>query len=288
MTGRPGAGALSVCIPAYEAERTLEATMDSVLSQDVDMEVLVLDNASADRTGDIARSFHDARVRVVRNDRVLDIGANWNAAVRASTGALVKVVCADDLLRPGALVGQCAFFDDADVAVVASRFEVIDEGGAVKETGLGLPGLLGRRHGRELAGVIVRRGPAEFGPTAAATFRRDLFDLVGGFRGDLVFPMDVDLFARIGAHGAFHGIASVDAAWRDSTFNLCSRTSSYSKLTELVRLHHRLGSELPELVTAADVLAGDTRILLAAMTRLRIRAAGVTEQLRRREHAPTA
>lgn len=274
--------ALSVCIPAYEAARTLETTMRSILDQDEDMEVLVLDNASTDGTGDIARSFRDDRVRVVSNDRVLAIGDNWNAAVRASSGRLVKVVCADDVLRPGALAGQRAVLDDADVAVVSSKFEVIDEQGEVKETGLGLPGLLGRRGGQELAGVIVRRGPAEFGPTAATTFRRDLFDRVGGFRGDLVFPMDVDLFARMGAHGDFHGVPTIDAAWRDSSFNLCSRTSSYSKLSESVRMHHRLAREIPALVSTSDVLVGDGRILGAVLTRLRSRAGSVVDRVLRR------
>lgn len=273
---------LSVCIPAYEAARTLETTMSSVLDQDEDMEVLVLDNASTDGTGDIARSFRDDRVTVVSNDRVLAIGDNWNAAVRASSGRLVKVVCADDVLRPGALAGQRAVLDDANVAVVSSKFEVIDEQGEVKETGLGLPGLLGRRGGQELAGIIVRRGPAEFGPTAATTFRRDLFDRVGGFRGDLVFPMDVDLFARMGAHGDFHGVPTIDAAWRDSSFNLCSRTSSYSKLSESVRMHHRLAREIPALVSTSDVLVGDGRILGAVLTRLRSRAGSVVDRVLRR------
>lgn len=273
---------LSVCIPAYEAGRTLETTLRSVLDQDVEMEVLVLDNASTDETGAIARSFDDPRVRVERNRQVLPIGDNWNAVVRRSTGRLVKVVCADDVIRPGALAGQQEVLADPAVSVVSSRFEVIDEDGAVKETGLGLPGLLGRRAGKDLAGVIVRRGPAEFGPTAATMFRRDLYDRVGGFRGDLVFPMDVDLFARMGVHGDFHGVESVDAAWRDSTFNLCSRTSSYSKLSESVRLHHRLAREMPGFVSLRDVVAGDRRILDAVLIRLQVRAGAMMRGLRRR------
>lgn len=273
---------LSVCIPAYQAGRTLGTTLRSVLTEDVDMEVLVLDNASTDDTGEIARSFDDPRVRVERNRRLLSIGDNWNAVVRRSTGRLVKVVCADDVVRPGALAGQQAVLDDPAVSVVSSRFEVIDEDGAVKETGLGLPGLLGRRPGKDLAGVIVRRGPAEFGPTAATMFRRDLYDRVGGFRGDLVFPMDVDLFARMGAFGDFHGVDTVDAAWRDSTFNLCSRTSSYSKLSESMRMHHRLAREMPDYVRPSDVVAGDRRLLGAVLTRVQVRAGAVMRGLRRR------
>ncbi|MFI9508330.1 glycosyltransferase family 2 protein [Nocardia sp. NPDC052566] len=262
---------LSICVPAYNSARTLATTLRSVLDQDADFELLVLDNASTDDTGEIARSFGDSRIRVLRNDSVLPIGDNWNRAIRASTGTLVKVVCADDVLRPGALAAQLAVMADGSVAICSGRFEVIDEQGELLETGLGLAGLLGRRDARTLARTIVRLGPAEFGPTAAAMFYREHFDKVGGLRGDLVFPMDVDLFARVCSFGEFHGMTDIVAAWRNSSFNLCSQTSTVSKLTDMYRFHHRIAGDHPELVGRGDVLAGDTRLVRAALHRLRVR-----------------
>ncbi|WP_282778789.1 glycosyltransferase family 2 protein [Nocardia sp. CC201C] len=262
---------LSVCVPAYNSARTLETTLRSILDQDVEMEVVVLDNASTDETSTIAKSFDDARVRLHRNEQTLPIGENWNRVVSLSTGKLVKVVCADDILLPGALAAQQAVMADNSIAICSSTFQVIDEAGRVEETDLGLPGLLGEHSARTLMRVIVRKGPAEFGPTAAATFRRADFDRVGGFRGDLVFPMDVDLFARVSAFGAFYGMPQLTAAWRNSSFNLCSSTSTVSKLTEMLRFHHRLGAEYPHLVRRGDVLAGDLRLARAAFERLRIR-----------------
>ncbi|QIS11952.1 glycosyltransferase [Nocardia arthritidis] len=262
---------LSVCVPAYNAERTLETTLRSMLDQDADFELLVLDNASSDATGEIARSVADPRIRVLRNDIVLTIGDNWNRAIAASTGELVKVVCADDVLRPGALAAQLAVMADDSIAISAGRFEVIGESDELLETGLGLAGLLGMRTPKTLARTIVRRGPAEFGPTAAAMFYREHFDKVGGLRGDLVFPMDVDLFARVASFGMFYGMTEILAAWRNSSFNLCSRTSTVSKLTDMLRFHHRIAADYPELVGRGDVLAGDARLVGAALHRLRVR-----------------
>ncbi|WP_280429222.1 glycosyltransferase family 2 protein [Nocardia brasiliensis] len=263
---------LSVCVPAYNSARTLATTLRSVLDQDAEFELVVLDNASTDDTGAIARSFEDPRIRVLRNDAVLPIGDNWNKVIRASRGDLVKVVCADDVLRPGALAAQLAVMaDDPGITISSSRFEVIDEDGALLETGLGLPDLLGRQTARALARAIVRRGPADFGPTAAAMFYRKHFDLVGGLRGDLVFPMDVDLFARVSSFGVFFGMTEILAAWRNSSFNLCSRTSTVSKLTDMYRFHHRIAGDYPNLVSRGDVLAGDTRLARAALYRLRVR-----------------
>jgi glycosyltransferase involved in cell wall biosynthesis len=266
---------VSICVPALNAARTLDATMHSVLDQDVDVEVLVLDNASTDPTGEIARSFDDPRVRVARNDEVMTIGDNWNKAVALSAGRLVKVVCADDLLMPGSIQAQADVLGDPRIALTSARFEVIDEVGELLETGLGIPGLDGEQTPRALVRAIVRRGPADFGPTAGTMFRREHFDRVGGFRGDLVFPMDVDLFARVCVFGLFYGMPDLVAAWRDSAFNLCSRTSSWSKLTDMLRFHHRIAKDFPELVSVGDVVAGDARLVRAGLERLSVRSRAV-------------
>ena len=268
---------ISVCVPAYNAARTLEYTLRSVLSQDVDLQVTVLDNASNDGTGDLAYSFGDPRVQVHRNDTVLPIGENWNRVVGLSTSPLVKIVCADDLVAPDSLARQVEVMSDPTVAIVSGRFNVIDEEGVTRVEGLGLPGLIGRHDARTAMATIVRHGPADFGPTAGATFRREHYDRVGGLRGDLVFPMDVDLFARVTEFGSFVGLPDRVASWRDSTFNLCSQTSSWSKLTEMVRFHHRLGRDHPQFVSPADVLAGDVRVVRAGLERLHVRLRSLTK-----------
>ncbi|TLG05314.1 glycosyltransferase [Nocardia cyriacigeorgica] len=273
---------LSVCVPSYNAGRTLATTMRSILSQDVDFELIVVDNASTDATADIAASFDDKRIRIFRNDEILPIGDNWNRAVALSTGRLVKIVCADDVLRPDALACQLEVMRDERVAICSARFDVIDEQDGVQESGLGLPGLDGMRTPREVMRTIVRRGPAEFGPTAAAMFYREHFDRVGGFRGDLVFPMDVDLFARVCTFGVFFGMTDIVAAWRNSSFNLCSNSSTVSKLTEMLRFHHRLRGEFPGRVARADVVAGDARLVRAGVERVRVRAS----MARRRPELP--
>jgi glycosyltransferase involved in cell wall biosynthesis len=269
---------VSICVPALNAARTLDATMRSILSQNVDVEVLVLDNASTDATGEMARSVDDPRVRVARNAEVMTIGDNWNKAIALSTGRLVKVVCADDLLMPGSIQAQVDVMEDPGVALTSAKFEVIDEAGDLRETGLGIPGLEGLHAPRALMRTIVRLGPAAFGPTAGTMFRRDHFDRVGGFRGDLVFPMDVDVFARVCTFGMFFGMPELGAAWRSSSFNLCSQTSSWSKLTDMLRFHHRIARDYPHLVSVGDVVAGDARLVRAAFERLSVRSRSVARR----------
>ena len=139
---RPG---VSVCIPAFQAERHLQATIDSVLAQDyADLEVVIVDNNSSDGTRDILERLTDRRVRVIRNPTTLPIADNFNFAIRQSRGQFVKLVCADDLLKPDCIAAQASILENhPDVAVVSARTDFIDDEGKLIRRERGLRG--GRR-----------------------------------------------------------------------------------------------------------------------------------------------
>ena len=214
MTAPPPA--VSVCVPAYLAERFLGATMRSVLAQNFgDFELLVLDNASSDRTADVAHSFDDYRIRVMRNSRVLPLAENWNLAVHYSRAPLVKLLCADDLLRPDCLrLQQQALVGRPDLALTACRRDFVDDDGRRLVAGRGLRGLLGTHDRATVARRVVRDGGNPVGEAGSVLFRRAHFDAVGGFDSRLRFPMDLDLWLRLLDHGRFHGQPESLAAFR--------------------------------------------------------------------------
>ena len=60
--------AISVCIPLYCKEKFIGETIESVLDQTfTDFELIVVNNASTDKSGAIARSFDDPRLTVIDN-----------------------------------------------------------------------------------------------------------------------------------------------------------------------------------------------------------------------------
>ena len=98
---------VSVCIPVYRGEQFLAETIRSVLDQTYrDFELVILDNASPDDSGRIARSFGDRRIRIETNATTLPQPENWREVVRLCRGPLIKLVCADDLLHPRCLEYQ--------------------------------------------------------------------------------------------------------------------------------------------------------------------------------------
>jgi glycosyltransferase involved in cell wall biosynthesis len=209
---------VSVCIPVYNGERFLAETIRSVLDQTYrDFELVILDNASTDDSGAIARSFgeRDPRIRIERNPMTVSQPDNWNRVVQLSTAPLVKVVCADDLLHPRCLEYQVAPMEaDPGLALVASRRHMIDEQSRVIVPRRGLPGLTGVRTGVEVARRVVRNGSNPIGESNNVLFRRDDFFAVGGWRSDRTYIMDLDLWLRLLQYGEFLGLPETLAAFR--------------------------------------------------------------------------
>lgn len=220
--GRYGRGVLlptpsvSVCIPVYQGERYLAETIRSVLDQTYrDFELVVLDNASSDRSGAIARSFGDPRIRVEQNATVLPQPDNWNRAVQLCRAALVKLVCADDLIHPRCLELQVGPMEaDPGLALVAARRHMIDEHSRVIVPRRGLGGLIGVHTGVDVARRVVRNGANPIGEPGGVLFRREDFLAAGGWRTDRTYIMDLDMWMRLLQYGEFLGLPETLAAFR--------------------------------------------------------------------------
>lgn len=97
---------VSVLITAYNREALVGRAIDSVLRSSFDeFEVIVVDDASNDRTVEIARASAatDARVSVFVNDRNLGDYSNRNRAASYAKGKYLKYVDSDDFIYPHGL-----------------------------------------------------------------------------------------------------------------------------------------------------------------------------------------
>ena len=93
----------SVIIPTRERADTLEKTLRTVVAQDYDeLEILVSDNCSTDRTPEVVAAMRDPRVRYVKTPRRLSMADNWEFALSHATGRWLTILGDDDgLLRDG-------------------------------------------------------------------------------------------------------------------------------------------------------------------------------------------
>lgn len=207
-----------MCIPAYRAAGHLAAAIDSVLAQTFDgWELVIVDNASDDDTGAIARAYaeRDPRIRVHTNAQTVGMPDNWNLAVGHARGTWVKLLPADDLLRPECLERQVKDFEaHPGVSLVACRRDFVDPEGALVLGGRGLSGLVGERPAASVVRRVVASGLNPIGEPAAYLFRRDDFFAVGAFDPSLPYPLDLSLAVRLLQRGSFYGQDASLAAFR--------------------------------------------------------------------------
>jgi len=99
--------AISVCIPVYNGERHLAAAIRSVLNQTFrDLELLIIDDCSTDASLQIAESFRDPRLIIIRNDHNLGLVGNFNKCVALARGQYSCILPQDDIILPERLQVQ--------------------------------------------------------------------------------------------------------------------------------------------------------------------------------------
>jgi glycosyltransferase involved in cell wall biosynthesis len=111
---------VSVVMNCLNGERYLREAIDSVYAQTyADWEIIFWDNASTDRSGEIAQSY-DARMRYFRGASTLPLGAARNKALQQARGRFIAFLDCDDVWLPGKLESQTALFNDPEVDLVYS------------------------------------------------------------------------------------------------------------------------------------------------------------------------
>jgi glycosyltransferase involved in cell wall biosynthesis len=97
---------VSILIPAYNAEASIAYTLESVLAQTWQRkEIIVINDGSTDRTGEIVRRFTSKSVKCVTTEN-RGLSAAVNHALSFSQGDYIQELDADDLLLPDKLERQ--------------------------------------------------------------------------------------------------------------------------------------------------------------------------------------
>jgi glycosyltransferase involved in cell wall biosynthesis len=161
--------------------------------------VLVLDDASTDRTYDVAAAFVDPRLRVTRAERKLGGYQAMNRLIASARGELLAVYHADDVYEPTIVEKEVAHLRaHPDVGAVFARDYNIDEEGQIIRT-VNLPAEFAGRVALDYE-TVFRYQVRKKNPFCCPTFmtRRTVVDQVGVFdpqRWDIA--ADVDMWLRI-------------------------------------------------------------------------------------------
>ncbi len=218
---------VSVVMPAYNADRYIGQAVESVLGQaEPDLELVVVDDGSADQTAAVVRDAAavDPRVRLVQQPNSGKPAIARNRGIRESRGEIISFLDADDLWHPEKLRCGLRFLDEQPgIDLVFHDVEFMDERGSL--SGRRCLGSTDFAHqvltsSRPLAdGMFWCSEKALFFficskittifPSAAMIRRDRLFREPVFFAEDVVAGEDVDLWFRIIKTG---GIGFIDKA----------------------------------------------------------------------------
>lgn len=220
---------VGVVIPAYHMEDFVGAAIASVLSQDVAVQLVVVDDASPDATELRARAAIDgvATAAVVANDRLKGVCGARNAGLQRLRTPWVLFLDADDLLLPGALAALLMARRTGCSAVLGAFCTVDEQGSPMDGSWAGQQAEGFRRLGEpqvltasQLARVNVMP------PPGGQLLSVDALRAVGGFdEGPLAqgWSEDAELLARLAAVGQISRCEAEVLAYRQRGGSLSTR-----------------------------------------------------------------
>ncbi|MFI5252434.1 MAG: glycosyltransferase family 2 protein [Bacteroidota bacterium] len=183
---------VSVIIPMFNAERFLRSAVESVLGQTfADFECIIIDDGSTDSSEQIIRSYHDSRIKLLRNSNNLGITKSLNKGISESIGKYICRMDADDMCVPDRLLKQVTYLDShLDVAVVGSWVILIDTQGRNIGTEQ-YPG-----SSADIMNQIFTHNPFAH---SSVMIRRTVLDICGNYSANFLHNEDYDLWLRIAA-----------------------------------------------------------------------------------------
>ncbi|WP_233829205.1 glycosyltransferase family 2 protein [Paraburkholderia sp. ZP32-5] len=183
--------AVTVLIPARNAEQTLAETLQSLVNQTFkDFEVVLVDDASTDRTAEIAQSFQSRlEIRILSPGTHLGAAGAANFGLRVIESAYIARIDADDIAMPTRLEKQVSFLEaNPHVDVLGTGMELFSEqsGGEVRLS-------IKPEDDASIKTALIQICSLSNG---SAMFRKSFFYDVGVYDARLVVAEDYDLWCR--------------------------------------------------------------------------------------------
>ncbi|MBE9076934.1 glycosyltransferase family 2 protein [Romeria aff. gracilis LEGE 07310] len=233
---------VSVIVPAYNAEKFIAETLDSVMAQTYsNLEVLVVDDGSQDRTGEIVAAYtqKNRRIRLLRQQNA-GVAAARNFAIAQSTGEFIAPLDADDIWYPENLEQQVQRLIETNAGLTYAWSLDID---ATNQP-------IGGFRASRISGRVYKTLACHnfIGNASAAVFRRSCVEQVGGYRSDFQQQgaqgcEDWDLYLRIAEYSSFQSVPQFLIGYRkaDSTMSrdFCRMAKSHNLMLQQVHQHHQ-------------------------------------------------
>ncbi len=114
----------NVLIPTRERADTLYHCLRTVVAQDYDnLNIIVSDNFSQDKTKEVVASFDDPRIRYINTGKRVSMSHNWEYALSHVTDGWVTFLGDDDGMLPGGLTRIASVINKTGASAVTSTWK---------------------------------------------------------------------------------------------------------------------------------------------------------------------
>lgn len=182
---------ISVLMSVFNNVETLEQAIKSIVEQDYrDWELIIIDDASTDKTFSLLKRFQnkDSRIKLFQNDKNIGLSHSLNKAFAASSGKYIARMDADDSCYPSRLGLQKEYLEEhPNIDVVGCNADIVDERG-IQITTTNMP----------LTPEKIRQSIIRINPLIhpSVMIKRSFFEAMGGYNGELRKKQDYDLWLR--------------------------------------------------------------------------------------------
>ncbi|MFM2429106.1 MAG: hypothetical protein RLZZ511_319 [Cyanobacteriota bacterium] len=233
---------VTVVIPAYNADRFIAQTLDSVLAQTFTaFEVIVINDGSTDRTAAIVEEYAQRDDRIILiNQANQGISATRQRGYRAAKGDYIAFLDADDLWMPQALASHLQHFAGRPkLGISFGRVEFMQGDGTPTNTFS-----TSRLQDIEPEHLFYEN---LLTTTSNAIVRRAVFEQVGGFDETLCGTEDQEFFLRTRCYGwEVAGLDEVLVRYRITAGGLSSRLDQLE--ADWLRFRDRVSTYAPKVV----------------------------------------
>ena len=246
---------VSVIMAVLNGERFIDEAIQSIVDQTYqNVELVVVDDGSTDRTRDRVDAFRDRlEVRYVRHEAPRGIAPSMNDGLRHATGELIAFLDHDDAWFPEFLQTQASYLaEHPDVGMVHCDFQTIDpEGGVIQGS---IAAWRGRK--RPSGSVFPQLFLDSFVVGNSVLIRRECFTRLGLFDESLRWG-DYLMWMRIARHYRVDYVDSVLTKYRQhptqSTRNLTADPpdappAALKAIERVLELHPEIREELGERI----------------------------------------
>ncbi|EDP76514.1 glycosyltransferase family 2 protein [Hydrogenivirga sp. 128-5-R1-1] len=216
---------VSVVIPVYNGERYIKESVGCVLNQTFkDVEVIVVDDASRDRTQDVVYEnfgelIGEGKIKYMRNERNMERAFSRNVGFENSSGEYVFFLDHDDLWKENHIEEVLKAFPGYDVVYSFPR-SFIDDGSQVF-----------RRSGKRIKPLEETIFSGNIGYPSASAFRRESFP---GYNGNFIMREDWEIFIRSYLEGLKIRIVDSDTVLIREHPHRTSRSKLFLEATKAV------------------------------------------------------